>query len=284
MQLTVQQIQQYHADGYLLLPGVFNEEEIQLLREEMQHEFAQESPARIMEKNRSVIRSVYGSHARNDVFRRLSQHPRLVGPALQILGDSVYVYQFKINAKAGFEGDTWEWHQDFIFWFHEDGMPRPRALTAAVYLDEANEFNGPMLLLPGSHQSGMIDAPPLDEHTPHGAEVKRDYDGKPAWISNLTARLKYSLDRDVVSGLVRKCGITSTKGPRGSLLLFDCNLVHASSANMSPFDRALALITYNSTTNAPAQSKQQRPEFLVSRDSTPIVPLSDDALLQKISS
>ncbi|MFC5673512.1 hypothetical protein [Streptomyces incanus] len=49
--------------------------------------------------------------------------------------------------------------------------------------------------------------------------------------------------------------------------------MHSSSNNMSPDRRALLLITYNAVANAP--EKPTRPEFLVSRDTTPVMSLSD---------
>ena len=93
------------------------------------------------------MRSVYGSHETNALFRRLCHDSRLVEPAMQLLDGPVYLHQLKVNAKLGMVGDVWEWHQDFIFWLREDGMPRPLALTAAVFMDDVNEFNGPLLFI-----------------------------------------------------------------------------------------------------------------------------------------
>ena len=64
------------------------------------------------------------------------------------------------------------------------------------------------------------------------------------------------------------------KGPAGSVLFFDANLVHASPSNLSPFDRAVAFLTYNSVENVPPPVEQPRPDFLVDRQITPIVPVA----------
>jgi ectoine hydroxylase len=48
---------------------------------------------------------------------------------------------------------------------------------------------------------------------------------------------------------------------------------------MSPLDRKIVLVTYNRVDNAPRHREQARPEFLVSRDFTPVAPLAGDALL-----
>src|SRR5262249_47538920 len=154
--------------------------------------FAKESPRRVLEEESQMVRSVYGSHMTNEVARRLAYHPRMVEPAMQILGSKVYIYQFKINAKAAFGGDRWEWHQDYIFWQKEDGMHTPRVVNAVIFLDEVNEFNGPLLFIPGSHKEGVIDVAAQDARSSR-------YQQSPAWISNLTASLKYALDQSVIA-------------------------------------------------------------------------------------
>lgn len=68
-------------------------------------------------------------------------------------------------------------------------------------------------------------------------------------------------------------GIAAPKGPAGSILFFDGNVVHGSAPNLSPFNRMLALVTYNAVSNTPPLREKPRPKFLCSRDFTPIAPL-----------
>ena len=225
------------------------------------------------------MRSVYGSHTKNEAFRRLTQLPRLIEPATQIVGSEVYVYQFKINAKAAFGGDVWEWHQDYIFWRNEDGLPAPRVASAAIFLDEVTEFNGPMFVIRSSHKEGCLEISPRTGLYEGDKAVTTPYKNSPAWITNLTADLKYSLNKEAVSRLVSRYGLASPKGSAGSLLFFHGNLVHASSNNISPFDRSVIIITFNSVENLPSRVESPRPGFLVGRDCTAIKPISEDALL-----
>ncbi len=74
-------------------------------------------------------------------------------------------------------------------------------------------------------------------------------------------------------------GIVAPKGRAGSVVFTHCNLVHGSAPNMSPFNRALAIVTYNSVENALLPVESPRPEFLVSRQFDPITPVAEDALL-----
>jgi ectoine hydroxylase len=272
VQLTEEQVSTYELQGFLLLLQVFSPADLSVMCGELPGLFAEDSARRVVEKDGRAVRSVYGAHASNDVFRCLSSHPRLLEPAVQLLGGPVYVYQFKINAKVAFVGDTWEWHQDFIFWQREDGVREPRLVTISVFLDDVTEFNGQLLRVAGSHRQGVISPTRV-------GGVPDEYAGSPEWISNLTADLKYSIDRESLTALVERGGIAAPKGQAGSVLFFHCNAVHGSVPNLSPFDRRIALITYNRVDNVPLPREQPRPDFLVSRDTGALSPVADDALL-----
>lgn len=279
MSMTEEQMRFYEKNGYLFLPGHLSRHEVETMQSELPSIFKEDSPRRVLEKEGQSVRSVYGSHTLNPVFGRLTRLPRIVGMAMQVVRSEVYVYQFKINMKSAFSGDVWEWHQDYVFWRNEDGLPKPRVANVAIYLHEINEFNGPLFLIPGSHREGVIEVAAKDAWFQSKKERPKPYQDSPAWVPNLTAKLKYSLDRNVVSGLVEKYGMVSPKGEAGSVLLFDGNIVHGSPSNISPFDRVVVFITFNSVENIPEGREQRRPEFLVSRDYAPIMPLAEDAVL-----
>jgi hypothetical protein len=279
MRLTHEQLKRYEDEGFLFLPECLSHRETEMMKKELPAVFAEDSPRRVVEKDGRMVRSVYGSHQSNELFQRLTRHPRLVEPAMQILKSEVYVYQFKINAKLAFEGDVWEWHQDYIFWRKEDGMPTPRVTSVITYLDDVTEFNGPLFLIPGSHKEGAIEVAPRDRNPAQDIRQQEAYRESPNWIANLTTKLRYSLDREVVAGMIEKYGIVSPKGPRGSVLFMDGNIIHGSPSNISPFDRAVVIVTFNSIENAPAAVSNPRPDFLSNRNPSPIVPLPVDTLL-----
>jgi len=277
MYLTKEQMKTYEDNGFILLPKYFSPTEVERIKAEFPALLDENPQRKVFEKDGYTVRSVHGSHTTSKVFQSLSQHPRLVKPAMQILESKVYVYQFKINVKAAFSGDVWEWHQDYIFWLKEDGMPTARVTNVVIFLDDMNEFNGPLFVIPGSHKEGMIDV--AAQNVTDTNEQSTTYSSSPGWISNFTASLTYSLNRDIVSDLVFKYGISSIKALAGSALFFSSNIVHASPNNISPFERTIVIVTFNSTENIPSQIENPRPEFLVSRDYRPVEPLSDDALL-----
>ncbi|MEM7132648.1 MAG: phytanoyl-CoA dioxygenase family protein [Chloroflexota bacterium] len=269
MKLSKEQIEFYHEEGYLLIQNLFSQPEVELLRAQLPMTYAEDSPGTVFEEGTDVVRMVHGGHKSNPVFGRLVRHPKLLTPAMQLLDDQVYVHQFKVNAKAAFAGDVWAWHQDYIFWKEEDGMPTPRTLNAAVFLDDVTEFNGPILVIPQTHKAGLHDT---DEK-----EVALQ-DDDPEWMSHMTVELKYSLEQQTLARYVNQHGIVSPKGDAGSVLFFAPSIFHGSAPNMSPFDRGLALVSYNSVKNQLLEVENPRPWFLAERDFTPLDVLEGGSL------
>lgn len=269
MKLSEEQHALFERDGFLLIPHAFTDQEIASFHSALTS-LDTDRPGRVLEADHQTLRSVYGPHEYNAAFRSLAHDPRLVGPAQQLLGTPVYLYQYKINTKAAFAGDKWEWHQDFIFWREEDGMPSPRVLNCALYLDDVTEFNGPMYVVPGSHKLGVVSVVALQDDATRKQEYDAHYADSPQWTANLTATLKYTIPQSTICRLVDSLGLRSTKGPAGTILIFHPNIVHASGMNMSPHNRSLVIGTYNSVDNKPAPRETQRPEFLASKDTSPI--------------
>ena len=90
-------------------------------------------------------------HELSQEFSRLTRDPRILGIVRQLLGSEVYIHQSRINDKIGFESAGFDWHSDFETWHAEDGMPAMRAVSVSLMLTDNNEFNGPLMLIPGSH-------------------------------------------------------------------------------------------------------------------------------------
>jgi len=158
MKLTDTQLQSFERDGYLFLPSHFTPVEIKTLSDEVPALYAQHRPENVREKGSDAVRTNFAAHLYSAPFARLARHPRMVEPVMQLFGERVYMHQFKINGKMAFDGDVWQWHQDYGTWKRDDDMPEPRAMNVAIFLDEVNEFNGPLMFIPGSHKLGVVDA------------------------------------------------------------------------------------------------------------------------------
>jgi ectoine hydroxylase len=255
MQLTQAQCEALERDGFLVLPGIFSGPEVDLIQARLPALFAEDHPGNIVERSSGSVRTSMGLQLRDPLIGALVQHPRLIGPALQILGEPAYIQQVKVNVKAAFSGEAWQWHYDFATHHAEDGVPRPSALNLHIFLDDVSEFNGPLYFVPGSHRFGGLSTR-LDSKTT----------SYPLWVC----------DRAEVAKLVERRGLVAAKGARGTMLIFHDTLVHGSPNNISPWDRAIFSLIVNPIANAP--QSPTRADHKHHQDLTAVAPLSDDCL------
>ena len=262
MKLSKEQLELFDRDGYLFFPSLFTPEEVKVLLNEVPGLYAQKRAENVREKGSDAVRTNFAAHLYSAPFARLARHPRMVEPVKQMFGEDVYMHQFKINGKMAFEGQVWQWHQDYGTWLNDDLMPTERAMNVAIFLDDVNEYNGPLMFIPGSHKKGVVDA-------------KHDL--------TTTSYPLWTVDNDLIRQLVQRAGgkeggIVSPKGPAGSRILFHSCLVHASGSNLSPFNRVSVYLSLCAVSNHIRRHK--RPEYIAHRDFTPIECLPDDCLLK----
>ena len=254
MNLSAQQLSQFESEGYLFLPEVFTPPEAGLLHTGADEVFAMRRQE-VWREASGVARTAFAVHEYHETFRRLGRHPRLLGPVMQILGGPVYMHQFKVNAKAAFNGEVWQWHQDFGTWHRDDGMPEPQAMNIAVFIDDVTAANGPLLMIPRSHRHGVVSATHDKQTTSY-----------PLW----------SLSEEKVKELADEGGCVAPTGPGGSVLLFSSLMVHASPPNISPLSRNIVYLSLCHVDNH--IRRFQRPAWVAHRDFEPIQPLGDDCL------
>ncbi|MCL7945388.1 ectoine hydroxylase [Marinobacter sp. ATCH36] len=261
-------LSKYERDGFLWFEGFFNQERMAPFFEELR-QMAQDkellaSDQVIQDPNTGDIRSVFAMHELSDHFNRLTRDPRILGMVRQLLGGEVYIHQSRINDKYGFEGSGFYWHSDFETWHCEDGMPRMRAVSASLMLTDNNEFNGPLMLIPGSHHYFI----PCVGETP-------DLN----WQQSLRSQRLGVPDQKALAMMANRGGIQAPKGPAGSLMLFESNTLHASNSNMSPWPRSNLFFVYNSVDNLlvePYAANSERPDFLGARKNTAPLTMYDD--------
>jgi len=256
MRLDDRQLDAFDRDGFIFVPEMFSAREVALLRTEIDRFMVLERDE-ILRDDSGELRAALAMERYSEPFARLVRHPRLLEPAQQVLDGAVYAHQYKIVAKDPFGRLDFPWHQDFASWHAYDGMPEPRAMNYAVFLDPVSEFNGPITFIPGSHREGRIaggDAP------------------LPGGKSPL-----YTLDRQTVARLAADGGMVAPKGPAGSAVFFHGCLAHASGPNISPSTRYIVYLTANRVDNQ--IRRPTRPDYYANQDFTPLQPLADDCLL-----
>lgn len=267
--IAPERIRQYEEQGFLILENLFNQQEVQAMLQELQslqqQDKLQDSGRIITEPGSGEVRSVFQVHQHSPVFRSVANDPRLVELANYLLGDEVYLHQSRLNYKPGFRGKEFYWHSDFETWHTEDGMPQMRALSMSITLTENYQCNGPLMVIPGSHRHFVT----CEGHTPDEH-----------YRSSLQ-RQEYGIPSDEqLRKLVDQNGIVSATGKPGSVILFDCNLMHGSNGNITPFPRSNAFFVYNALSNrvqTPFAGTKPRPEYICSRNTIePVSPTAAD--------
>ncbi len=263
--LRKDQADAFDKDGFLVLEDVFTGEEMRVLQTSAAELLAAPSALKpetaISEPGDDEIRSIFEIHTQSAVMQRLATDQRLCDVARFLLGDDIYIHQSRLNYKPGYYGKEFYWHSDFETWHVEDGMPRMRALSMSILLADNSAHNGPLMLMPGSHKKYVTCVGETPENHYKASLKKQEY-GVP--------------DEEHLADLAVEHGIVSATGKAGTVIIFDCNMMHGSNSNITPFPRANAFIVYNAVSNAlvaPFGAEVPRPEFIASRTVAPLAPV-----------
>ncbi|WP_232846485.1 ectoine hydroxylase [Amphritea pacifica] len=262
--ISDQQINDYAEQGFMVLEDMFSAVEVNLFQQELERlrndTEVKQSGETITEPESGEVRSVFRVHENSPLFRKLAADPRLAELARYILNDEVYIHQSRLNYKPGFRGKEFYWHSDFETWHVEDGMPRMRALSMSITLTENFDYNGPLMLIPGSHQQYAACAGETPENHFQSSLKKQEY-GVPS--------------DDQLKQMAQSGGIVSARCKPGSVIVFDCNVMHGSNGNITPEPRSNVFFVYNAMSNrvvAPFCDQPPRPEYICSRENISAVP------------
>ena len=259
--LEAADLKHFEDTGYLTIDQLITSEELTLFTDELQRlsrdPEVKADERTVVEAESDEVRSIFDIHRTNEIFRKIANDPRLVDRARQILGTDVYIHQSRINYKPGFVGKEFSWHSDFETWHAEDGMPTPRAVSLSLSLTDNYSFNGPLMIMPGSHKRyiSCVGGTPEDNYR-----------------KSLIMQGAGTPDRQTLSDFADEYGIDVLEGAAGGAIMFDSNCMHASNGNVTPFSRSNIFIVYNSVANAcvePFAAPKPRPEFVGSTDFTP---------------
>ncbi|MCB1512606.1 MAG: phytanoyl-CoA dioxygenase family protein [Hyphomicrobiaceae bacterium] len=259
MKLSPEQVAAYERDGFLIFPGLFSADEAALLKREADRVAQIQSECIFREGETGQAKSMFRLHeadgaTASPAYRAAAYSPRILGVAQQCMGDDeLYIHHCKVNMKAAVEGSVWPWHQDFGSW-HLDGIAKPDMATFMVMMDEATEFNGCLYLLPGSHRDGRVN---------------------PYYDTSTAYKLWAVGPKDVKAYMKSAPAPVPLIGPPGTAAIFHCNLLHASGHNLSADDRWQAYFCFNRVANRPADVENPRPDYVRSRNWTPMQVGSD---------
>ncbi|MFT4469098.1 ectoine hydroxylase [Arthrobacter sulfonylureivorans] len=251
----------FEQKGYLNIEELISPEEVKAYQAELDR-LAADPTVRadercIVEAKSQEVRSIFEVHKISEVFARIANDPRVVDRAKQLLGSDVYIHQSRVNFKPGFEGKEFMWHSDFETWHAEDGLPRMRTVSISISLTDNYSYNGPLMIMPGSHQEyiSCVGETPDDNYK-----------------QSLVMQGAGTPDKATLRDFADRYGIDVMEGKAGGATMFDCNCMHASNGNVTPYPRSNLFFVYNSVDNTaeePFAAKSQRPDYIGAREFTP---------------
>lgn len=238
------EVDEFWRRGFVILRGVFAASEMDVLKEIItRHAGMRAHAARALERSSGPTRPsfetvfVWNDTARSDAFAKATRSHRIIDRLEAIFGDAVYVYHNKVALKyPGVVG--FSHHQDYAYWY-EMGNVYPDMATAYIAIDRATRANGCLNLVEGSHRLGRLD------------HVQRD------GVSDS------GVDPDRLEQVLKRLPEVPIELESGDVVIFHCNVLHASDDNHSPDSRIGLLGCYNTRHNDPYRCAHGHPGFQV---------------------
>lgn len=224
--LTQTQREFYFENGYLLVESLIDPGWIARLNR-LTRDFVDHSRNQTRSDQNIDVAPEHSALA--PMVRRLrrpdDQHPLfwefasglLADVAADLVGPDVVFHHSKLNFKWGGGGDAVKWHQDIQFYPHTNYS----SLTIGTYLADVGPDDGPLMVLPGSHDGPLYDLYGTDGN----------------WTGHL---------RDADIAALDTSGAVSCPGPAGSITIHNCRTLHATAATNTQTGRPLLLNVYNS--------------------------------------
>jgi len=226
--LTPEQLAFFNENGYVILPALFDESEIQALKDLRDRAVAKaekaggsfmDGPAHYDVETLKTdptgkamaLRKIQEVYQVEPVFRDMMTQDKLLDAVEDLIGPNIYYHSSKLMCKPANGGRRKPWHQDFAYW----ATMTPNQVTVWIAIDKATRENGCMQVIPGSHKRGLIPHFKLEDF-----QIKED-------------------------GIGGENIVVAEMNP-GDTLIFSVLTLHASDPNMSPNHRLSAIIDFDS--------------------------------------
>ncbi len=246
-QFTDEHLAAYTKDGYVIIREFFTPEEVALLLETYhKDQLVKDSAINVDDNSGMNTKLTLWYNSGDDIYGAFSKSERVVDGLRKILDGQPALYHTKFMQKEPKVGGSWEWHQDYGYWY-DNGFLLPEMLSVMVAVTRANRENGCLQVLKGSHKIGRINHGSTGEQV--GADMKR---------------VNYAL---------KSMELVYVELEPGDALFFHGNLLHRSDANTSNHARFSLISAYNLASN---MSFMDEPEA----SHTPIEKVPNERILQ----
>lgn len=211
--LSPEQIRQYRDNGYLVVPNILSEQEVD---DFVEYEATQD-PER---------RNHLDNHKLNERWTRVAKHPNIVSNIRQILNSPkpMIVQTMYLEKRPAEPGKGTALHQDSHYLPNE-----PNTLMACwLAMSNTDGENGGLCVVPGSHKSGLYNTHKATNSKDHQVweteHLMRDRTGK-EWKDRFYSFEIDGLDLSTVVNL---------EVPKGAGVFFSSYTIHGSYGNKSP--------------------------------------------------
>lgn len=242
---TESQIADFNRDGYLMVPGLFDKEEMDLMLNigKGDQQLAKETRGRVDSKG-GISKLALRNDLSEDIYSACVRSKRIVEPMEKFLDGEVYHFHHKMMVKEPKVGGAWEWHQDYGYWY-QNGCLYPDMASCLIAVDRATRENGCLQVLRGSHRLGRVEHGRFGEQT--GADPER------------------------VNEAMQRLELVYCEMEPGDALFFHANLLHCSAPNTSENPRWSLICCYNTAHNNPYK-ESHHPRY------TPLNKVDDGAI------
>jgi ectoine hydroxylase-related dioxygenase (phytanoyl-CoA dioxygenase family) len=221
----------FESDGYLIVEGILNEDELTACRDEIRrlHEcfaeweanddpragaFQREPYAKETTNNGlPVLRKIEGTLNVSELFKDLAAHPRLIEILAELIGPDILQFRSTLMLKPALHGSVHGFHQDSAYW----GMEPPTLVTLSIALTDSTPENGCFRIIPESHKWGLQEWGRIARDQDEAMTDRKDFD--PTNYKEVPLKA-------------------------GSALFFHSLMVHGSGPNTTPNPRNTALYAY----------------------------------------
>lgn len=245
--ITDDAVASYHRDGYVLVRGMFDSREMDLLSRAAREDRVLDQKSFGKEDGEGgVIRLSLWNHPTDTIYGAFARCESIVGSAAKLLADEPYHYHSKMIMKDAKVGGAWTWHQDYGYWY-QNGVLSPNLTSAYVAVDRATRENGCLQVIRQSHQLGRID------HVLTGDQA--------------------GADQSRVDEILKRYELVHVEMEPGDVLFFHANMLHRSDQNRSDHSRWSMICCYNARSNDPYK-ESHHPRY------TPLAVLPDTAIVE----
>ena len=236
--LSEEEKRSFYNHGFLVLRSLFTPDEVRAAREALERLYATAQTLRqtgdhdgaffalsVPRAGPVIVQRVVWAGGAEPCLLRLSEDPRLVGPALELLGtEACEQLLCQAHYKMPNDGVAFDWHQDIQHrdkgnntWRDVNG--RGSFVQTILLVDDMTEENGPLEFLPSD-------------------AVELDAQGRMLRVSG------YGSPMPTDAAPIDTARATPVTGHAGDVLVFGPYAVHGSTPNTSPWPRRVLINGY----------------------------------------